>query len=168
VIGTHRFYMMEKVVHGTPAAVALKAEIERLNKTKIFVVTNRSLAGSSRLGEITESLGALCVGLYSGVTAHGPRQCVIEGAEAARATGADILVAIGGRSVIDAAKVMQLCLRHGIRESSGLKNMLADTAAILQAGRPMRIFGSEASPYRRRCPRPNSPGSAAHRIPSGV
>jgi maleylacetate reductase len=46
------------------------------------------------------------------VTAHGPRQCVIDGACAARIAGADILLAVGGGSVVDAAKVMQLCLRH--------------------------------------------------------
>jgi maleylacetate reductase len=120
LIGTHRFYMMEKVVHGAPAAVALKEEVERLNKRRVFLVTNRSLAKSSRLDEITGLLGLLCVGQYAGVAAHGPRKSVIEGAEAARAAEADILVAVGGGSVIDAAKVMQLCLRHGIREPSGL------------------------------------------------
>jgi alcohol dehydrogenase YqhD (iron-dependent ADH family) len=55
-----------------------------------------------------------------GVTAHGPRRCVIDGTEAARSAGADLLVAIGGGSVIDAAKVTQLCLRHDIRDPEGL------------------------------------------------
>jgi maleylacetate reductase len=120
ISGTHRFYMMEKVVHGAPAAVALKAEVDRLEKTRVFLVTNRSLARSSKLAEIIELLGSLYVGQYAGVAAHGPRGCVIEGAEAARAAEADILVAVGGGSVIDAAKVMQLCLRHGIRVPGGL------------------------------------------------
>jgi maleylacetate reductase len=120
ITGTHSFYMMEKVVYGKPAAIALKGELERLNRTRAFVVTNQSLAGSSKLTEIIGLLGALCVGQYAGVAAHGPRRNVIEAAEEARTAKADILVAIGGGSVIDAAKVMQLCLRYGIREPSGL------------------------------------------------
>jgi maleylacetate reductase len=118
--GTHRFYMMEKVIHGTPAGMALRAEVDRLTRTRVFLVTNRSLAGSPKLTEIVEFLGSLYVGRYEGVTAHGPRRCVVEGAEAARAAGADLLVAIGGGSVIDATKVMQLCLRHSIREAARL------------------------------------------------
>jgi maleylacetate reductase len=120
VTGTHRFYMMEKVIHGMPAAAVLRAEADRLKKTRIFLVTNRSLAGSPKLTEIVELLGGLYAGQYLGVTAHSPRQCVVEGAEAARAADADLLVAIGGGSVIDATKVMQLCLRHSIREAAAL------------------------------------------------
>jgi len=59
-------------------------------------------------------------GFYAGITAHTPRQCVIDGAAAARAAEADLLVAIGGGSVIDATKVMLLCLWHDIRTTQGL------------------------------------------------
>jgi maleylacetate reductase len=45
---------------------------------------------------------------------------VIDGAAAARDAGADLLVAIGGGSVVDATKVMQLCLRHGIGDAAAL------------------------------------------------
>ena len=118
--GMHRFYMMEKIIRGKPAAAALLAELDRLRKSKVFLITNRSLAGSPKLTEIIEFLGSCYAGQYAGVTAHGPRACVIEGADAARAAGADLPVAIGGGSVIDATKIMQLCLRHSIRHAAAL------------------------------------------------
>ncbi|HEU4732587.1 MAG TPA: iron-containing alcohol dehydrogenase, partial [Kofleriaceae bacterium] len=46
--------------------------------------------------------------------AHTPRADVIAAAAAARAAGADLLVAVGGGSVIDAVKGVQLCLWHGL------------------------------------------------------
>jgi maleylacetate reductase len=122
--GIHRFYMMDRIVHGRPAAEALQAEVARLEKSKVFLVTNKSLAGGSRVAAIVRELGDRYAGQFAGVTAHGPRQSVIDGANAARAAGADLLVAAGGGSVIDAAKVMQLCLRNSIRDVGTLSDFV--------------------------------------------
>ena len=48
--------------------------------------------------------------MFSDIAAHSPRTDVIAGANAAREARADLLVAFGGGSVIDATKLMQLCL----------------------------------------------------------
>lgn len=111
--GIFRFSQMERVVWGTPVARALRDELEILGCQRVFVVTNRSLAGSAALAEIGGVLGRRLVGRYDGMLAHSPRDCVIAGAAAARAAGADKLLAFGGGSVIDGAKAMLLCLRHG-------------------------------------------------------
>jgi maleylacetate reductase len=46
---------------------------------------------------------------------HTPRRAVIEAAAAAREAGADLIVTIGGGSVTDGAKAVQLCLANDIR-----------------------------------------------------
>jgi maleylacetate reductase len=123
--GMHRFLMMDRVIHGRPAAAALMEEVDRLERQRVLVVTNRSLAQSTLVAGFAAKLGTRYAGCFDAVTAHGPRHCVVQGAEAARAAEADLLVAIGGGSVIDAAKVMQLCLRHDIRDPVGLDDYSA-------------------------------------------
>jgi maleylacetate reductase len=118
--GLHRFPLMDRVVHGQPAAAAVRAEADRLDRRRVFLITNRSLAQTPLVAGIAAALDGRHAGSFAGVSAHGPRQCVIDGAAAARAADADLLVAIGGGSVVDAAKVMLLCLRHGITEAAAL------------------------------------------------
>jgi maleylacetate reductase len=60
------------------------------------------------------ALGARHVGTYSTIRSHSPREDVVAGARAAREAKADLLVAVGGGSVIDATKAMQLCLWMGL------------------------------------------------------
>jgi maleylacetate reductase len=54
------------------------------------------------------------VGVFADIGAHSPREGVVAGAAEARRLNADLLVALGGGSVIDATKVMQLCLWAGL------------------------------------------------------
>jgi maleylacetate reductase len=119
--GMQRNYLQERVVHGSPAAEVIVEEAHKLGKSRIFITTSGSLGGDDALPrQIGRALGDKFAGFYAGITAHTPRQCVIDGAAAARAAEADLLVAIGGGSVIDATKVMLLCLWHDIRATQGL------------------------------------------------
>ena len=65
-------------------------------------------------------LGGLCVGVFADIASHSPRADVIAGATAAREARADLLVALGGGSVIDATKLMQLCLWAGVTRTDEL------------------------------------------------
>src|SRR6202012_2283253 len=86
--------------------------------SRLLIITTASLAGQDGRGRgLADGLGSLCVGLFSGVSAHSPRESVIAGAAEARRLGADLLVAVGGGSAIDAAKVMQLALWAGIDQA---------------------------------------------------
>jgi len=67
---------------------------------------------------------------------------VIDGANAARAANADLLVAVGGGSVIDAVKVMQLCLRNSVRDAGTLSDFVVRVVATHQRDLPTRIDGS--------------------------
>ncbi len=115
--GTHRYFLQERVIYGKPAAAAVAEEAAATGATRILVTTTRSLGGPGGLAAaISGALGARHAGTYAGISAHSPRDAVIAGAAEARAAKADLMVAVGGGSVIDATKVMLLALWHGLSD----------------------------------------------------
>jgi maleylacetate reductase len=126
--GIHGHQDIERVVYGKPAGPALRAEAERLGAHRVFVTTSKSVAQSALLAEVIRELGDRYAGVYAGITAHSPRPCVIEGAALARDAKADLIVAVGGGSVIDATKVMLIALWQGVAT--------IDDLDLYRAGRP--------------------------------
>lgn len=111
--GTHRFPKQDQIVYGRPSAEVVRELAKAWGASRLLLTTTRSLA-DGLAATFAADLGDLCVGVFSDIGAHSPREGVIGGADAARATGADLLVALGGGSVIDATKVMQLVLWAGL------------------------------------------------------
>ncbi|MFL5296184.1 MAG: iron-containing alcohol dehydrogenase [Phenylobacterium sp.] len=107
--GTHRFPRQDQIVYGRPAVEVLKELAAAWGAERLMITTTASLA-NGLAAEVAAGLGDLCVGVFSGIGAHSPREGVIAGAVLARRRKADLLVALGGGSAIDATKVMQLCL----------------------------------------------------------
>jgi maleylacetate reductase len=133
--GTHRYSRQEEVIYGRPAAGALEDTARALGAKRILITTTRSLAGPEGLATtLAMHLRDLCVGVFGGVKAHSPREDVVEGARRARSVNSDLLVAVGGGSVIDATKVMQLCLWADIERVDQLDRYRAtptsDRAAV--------------------------------------
>ncbi|HET7157188.1 MAG TPA: iron-containing alcohol dehydrogenase [Hyphomicrobiaceae bacterium] len=121
--GTFSVTAHDRVIFGTPAGEAVLAEAERYGARRIFVTSTRSLAqkNDGPLQRLERALGALHVGTYAAIKSHSPREDVVAGANAARAAKADLLVAVGGGSVIDATKAMQLCLWMGIETPDAME-----------------------------------------------
>lgn len=106
---------LEKVIFGEPAEQALACEASRLGAGRIFVVLSKSMAAATGMeNRLRAALGDRLAVLFDEMPAHSPRSGVLAGAAAARAAGADLIVAIGGGSQIDGAKAIQLCLTEGI------------------------------------------------------
>ncbi|RYG33291.1 MAG: maleylacetate reductase, partial [Burkholderiales bacterium] len=109
ITGAYRFPRQDTVIYGRPAREAVIELAKRYNAKRLFIFTTRSLA-SDLAARLASDLGSLCVGTFSAIASHSPRSDVIAGAIAAREADADLLVALGGGSVIDATKLIQLCL----------------------------------------------------------
>ena len=116
--GTHRNSLQEQVIYGRPVLEALGDLAQAFGANRLMITSTASLSGPDGLAErLARELGPRCVGVFTGVSAHSPREGVIAGAAEARRVGADLLVALGGGSVIDATKVMQLALWAGVETS---------------------------------------------------
>ena len=114
--GAFTIQAQERIVFGKPAGEAVAEEVARLGAKRVFVTSTRSLSQlpDGPLQRVVKALGERHVGTYAQIRAHSPREDVIAGAKQARAARADLLVAVGGGSVIDATKAMQLCFWEGI------------------------------------------------------
>jgi maleylacetate reductase len=115
--GMFNFTALERIVYGQPAAQALRAEAERLNANRVFLMVSGTMNRTTdEIAKVRDALGARYAGLYDRMPSHTPRDAVLEVAAAARAAAADLIVTFGGGSITDAGKVVQLCLRHNITE----------------------------------------------------
>lgn len=114
--GVFKIQAQERVVFGTPAPEAVIAEADHYGADRVFITSTRSLARleDGPLQRIEQALGQRHAGTFSQIASHSPREDVIAASQAARSAKADIIAAIGGGSVVDATKVVQLCLWKSI------------------------------------------------------
>ena len=106
---------IERIVAGALVSQALADEVERLGKARIYMLSSRTLNRETRVvQDVAATLGKRCIGVFDSIGAHGPRDDVIDFANALRDTNADLIVTIGGGSVIDSAKVAQFCLAQNV------------------------------------------------------
>jgi maleylacetate reductase len=114
------FPAIDKVFLGVSAPATVVSEAERLGCNRVFVVTSASVAQSEFLARIVAALGVRHAGTFGGVRAHIPLEDIIAAADSARKNSADLILAVGGGSAIDAAKVVPICLRFGVTDVAGL------------------------------------------------
>lgn len=112
-VGRYRQYQMERVIHGRPFDEALAEELEAQNLHRIFVIAANGSEENLDLSRVRQVLGKRFAGEYSNVPPHTPKLAIIDAAKRVKAAGADHIVAIGGGSVIDAAKAIAYCVSTG-------------------------------------------------------
>ncbi|OKO85125.1 iron-containing alcohol dehydrogenase [Bradyrhizobium sp. AS23.2] len=121
VAGSYQYPTMESVIYGKPAAEALREEAERLGAKRVYLIVSRTLnSKTDEIEKIRKALGERHAETFDGVPQHTTREAVVQIARRAKEVKADLVVAIGGGSVVDAAKIVLMCMEHEIFEQDGL------------------------------------------------
>jgi len=121
IAGSYQFPTMESVIYGKPAAEALREEAKRLDAKRIYLIVSRTLnTKTDEIEKIRKALGNRYAETFDGVPQHTTREVVVRIAEQAKEFKADLVVAIGGGSVVDAAKIALMCMEHEIFDQDGL------------------------------------------------
>jgi len=148
------FGAMDEVVFGRPAAAAIGEQMDRLRAERAFLMVSGTLnRETDEIEKIRKSLGSRCVATFDAMPPHTPREAVITAAGQARAANADLIVTVGGGSITDGAKAVQLCLANHVNTVEGIDAIRARkgvappmTAPIVrQISAPTTIAGGEFS-----------------------
>jgi maleylacetate reductase len=121
--GRVSFGAMEAVAFGKPAAEAIGEEARRLDAKRVFLMVSGTLNRTTdEIAMVQRALGDRFAGIFDRMPPHTPRRAVIEAAAAAREAGADLIATIGGGSITDGAKAVQLCVANNICTPEGFDN----------------------------------------------
>jgi maleylacetate reductase len=103
--GTHTFLQTTRVHFGADALGKLEEEVRSYERA--FVITGRSLEENTGLIRRVEALlGGRQAGTFAGIGQHTPGGAVERAAVEAEMAAADLLVSVGGGSVIDGTKAV--------------------------------------------------------------
>ena len=148
------FGAMDEVVFGRPAAEAVVAQMDRLRASRAFLMVSGTLnRETDEIEKIRNSLGSRCAATFDAMPPHTPREAVIAAAEQARAANADLIVTVGGGSITDGAKAVQLCLANDVRTVDDIDRVRANRGvvppmaapSVRQISVPTTIAGGEFS-----------------------
>src|SRR5580658_6254370 len=120
------FGKIEEVVFGRPAAVAVAELTQRMGAERVFLMVSGTLnRETDEIGRIRSALGNRCAGLFDKMPPHTPRSAVIAATAMAREAEADLIVTVGGGSITDGAKAVQLCLANNISSVADIDRIRA-------------------------------------------
>lgn len=118
--GAQRFFFpngAEEVRFGATAAQDVPALVDQFGYQRAFLFSSRTLnRTTSVVDEIAGSLEGKLVGRSDRVGEHAPISNVLAAISEVREAGADVLVCIGGGSVMDFGKFVQLGVTENVRD----------------------------------------------------
>lgn len=118
--GVHNFPAIDRVIYGKPASEAIRDEAERLDAKRIFLIASRTLnSKTDEIEKIRRTLGDKHAATFDGIAQHTTRKQAAEVALHAKETRADLVVAVGGGSAVDLAKIVIMAMEHDIRDEAG-------------------------------------------------
>jgi maleylacetate reductase len=140
---------VERILYGARTVDEhLESEVERLNGQRVLLLAPRSLKGQSQFQRISAILGKRLAASFTAAFEHVPLEIVIEAVVAARRCNTDLVIALGGGSVIDAGKAVRTCLAANLNSSRLLGSFMDRRAPLTitlipQISIPTTLSGSE-------------------------
>ena len=140
---------VERILYGANSIDGyLESEVERFSGQRVFLLAPRSLKSQPPFQRVAGILGKRLAASFIAAFEHVPLDVVVEAAAAARDCNADLVVALGGGSVIDAAKAVRICLAASLTTSQLLGSFMEYrevlTATLMpQISIPTTLAGSE-------------------------
>jgi maleylacetate reductase len=124
----------ERILHLTLSCKGLPELLDWFGYRRAFIVCSRTLnTRTDVVRRLVVALAGRCVGVTHDVGEHSPLSNVLAGARSVQALNADVIVSIGGGSVMDMCKVMQLCISEQV----------FDRASVLKLQMTMSVDGKE-------------------------
>jgi len=116
------YFAPTKVIFGVGSISELPMEISALGE-KAFLVTDPGIMAAGLADPVKAQIGAMLAGVYADIPQDSGMEVVDRGAELALAAGADVVVSLGGGSVIDTAKGMCIVMKEGgsLRDFQGVQ-----------------------------------------------
>jgi alcohol dehydrogenase class IV len=125
---------VERILYGAGVVQQhLASEVERLRAERVLLLTPRSLERSPVAEQVRSSLGRRHAGSFAAAFEHVPLASALEAAQAARRVNADLVVALGGGSAIDAGKAARTCLAADLPSAEALGAFMAKPPAAVGA-----------------------------------
>jgi alcohol dehydrogenase len=102
------------LVFGAGQRAAVAGHAKALGQ-KALIVTDERMAAERSFTELRQAVEAtgVAVSVFSGTLPELPAECLADGVAEGKRFGADLVIAVGGGSCMDAAKVIALLLTHG-------------------------------------------------------
>ena len=121
--GVYEYVPRKRIRWGQSALDAVREEIG--DAAKFFILTTASLVNKTPIiDEMQAGLSTQCSGLFYDISEHTPFGDVVAAAQVVRDANANIILSVGGGSIIDAAKAVIICLRENIDTVEGLSSRI--------------------------------------------
>lgn len=126
-----------KVVYGEGLVNDFSAELAGIPAKKFFVITDKVIRKIGLADKVIEGLknsGAEFAGIYDDVPENSEVKVCIAAAEAAKASGAEGILAVGGGSVIDTAKAANILFTLGgdlVEDYSGAETITENLKPLI-------------------------------------
>ena len=130
-----------RLYSGNGALNSLRSEVARRGAKRAFIVCGRSVSRKTPLiASMAERLGDAFAGVYDEMEKDSPLGPVLAARDAARDAGADLVIAVGGGSVIQATRVVVMLLAE--------KGSVYELCTQYPEGKPAQSVRGVARPLR--------------------